>query len=181
VDGTRLFVTGLHEHVDWAALKDHFSHIGLVQYCDVYMFNNSSKFDERQLGKSKGCGVVQVSSYLETPRHILHQERTKALKGGWESRGELLWGRNLWLRNAWRGGGLVLLLQMADEASAAAAAESLNGSMLMGKRIAVRPDNRAPVFTPNTRDDGFDDDGYGGGGGRYDRTEMPAWRRRNDG
>jgi len=73
---------------------------------------------------------------------------------------------------------------MADEAAAAAAAKSLNGSSLMGKRIAVKPDNRAPVFKPDTTSD---DDGYGGGygggggGGRYGRSEMPARRGRNDG
>ena len=59
-DSTRLFVTGLHPGVDWSALKDHFKYIGPVQYCDVYTYKDASHAGRDMLGKSKGCGVVQM-------------------------------------------------------------------------------------------------------------------------
>jgi hypothetical protein len=63
-DPTRLFVSNLAAGVTWADLKDHFSHIGAVPYCDVYMYRQGSKKVEANPeleGTSKVCMYVCVS------------------------------------------------------------------------------------------------------------------------
>jgi RNA recognition motif-containing protein len=62
-DPTRLFVSKLAAGVTWADLKRHFSHIGAVPYCDVYMYRQGSKevkANPELEGMSKVCMCVCV-------------------------------------------------------------------------------------------------------------------------
>jgi len=52
--GTRVFVQGLPDEVDWKMLKDHFKVAGEVVFASVSIDSNTRK--------SKGCGVVQYET-----------------------------------------------------------------------------------------------------------------------
>lgn len=85
-DPTRLFVSNLAASVTWADLKQHFSHIGAVPYCDVYMYRRGSKevrANPEIQGTSKVCACVcvcvVVAAFSPGPRRRNFVERSQRM------------------------------------------------------------------------------------------------------
>ena len=71
-DGTRVFVSGIPDSVDWMELKDHFKICGNVAYASVSI--------DRETGQPKGVGIVQYES-PEEAQHAIKTIRDHPLRG----------------------------------------------------------------------------------------------------
>lgn len=70
--GTRVFVQGIPDHVEWQQLKDHFGVAGSVVFASVSV--------DFRTGQSKGCGVVQYET-TEEAREAIKVMRDHPLDG----------------------------------------------------------------------------------------------------
>lgn len=70
--GTRVFVQGLPDNVEWRQLKDHFGIAGEVVFASVSVDPNT--------GESKGCGVVQFET-TDMARNAIQIMRNHPLDG----------------------------------------------------------------------------------------------------